>query len=121
MFAALTVFSLCVAQGECDRVLSEGWRFVKDATQKADWSAEALDDSAWESVRVPHDWAIGGPFLNDEPSGMTGRLPWKGVGWYRLAFDVPASADGQCVFLDVDGAMAAPEVYVSGRKAGGWD
>ena len=121
MFAALTVFSLCVAQGECDRVLSEGWRFVKDATQKADWSAEALDDSAWESVRVPHDWAIGGPFLNDEPSGMTGRLPWKGVGWYRLAFDVPASADGQCVFLDFDGAMAAPEVYVNGRKAGGWD
>ena len=119
--AAFAAFALGPAFGECDVELAEGWRFAKDATHKADWSAEAFDDSAWERVRVPHDWAIGGPFMKDEPSGMTGRLPWKGVGWYRLSFDIPASADGQCVFLDFDGAMASPEVYVNGRKAGGWD
>ncbi|MBR2837514.1 MAG: beta-galactosidase, partial [Kiritimatiellae bacterium] len=118
---ALAVFAAGAARGESDVVLAEGWRFAKDASHDADWSAEALDDSAWERVRVPHDWAIGGPFLKDEPSGMTGRLPWKGVGWYRLRFDVPASAAGQCAFLDFDGAMASPEVYVNGQKAGGWD
>ena len=120
-FAVLAMLAACGARGECDVALAEGWRFARDVSQVADWSAEALDDSAWERVRVPHDWAIAGPFLRDEPSGMTGRLPWKGVGWYRLAFDVPESAAGQCAFLDFDGAMASPEVYVNGQKAGGWD
>lgn len=110
-----------VVRGECDVALTEGWRFAKDATHKADWSAESLDDSAWDTVRVPHDWAIAGPFLKDEPTGTTGRLPWKGVGWYRLTFDLSASDAERCVFLDFDGAMSAPEVYVNGRKAGGWD
>ena len=119
--AALMVFAMCTVHGESDVVLADGWRFAKDASQNADWSAEAFDDTAWEHVCVPHDWAIKGPFLKGEPSGMTGRLPWKGVGWYRLKFDVPVSAIGQCVFIDFDGAMAAPEVYVNGRKAGGWD
>ena len=115
------MFALCAARGECDVTLAEGWRFAKDETQKADWSAAELDDSAWERVRVPHDWAIGGPFQTDEPMGTTGRLPWKGVGWYRVAFDLSADDAGRCVLLDFDGAMAAPEVYVNGRKAGGWD
>jgi len=121
ILASLAIFAMCAAHGECDVPLAEGWRFAKDASRNADWSDEALDDSQWERVRVPHDWAIGGPFLKDEPSGMTGRLPWKGVGWYRLAFDISPADAGQCVFLDFDGAMAAPEVYVNGRKAGGWD
>ena len=115
------MFALCAARGECDVTLAEGWRFAKDETQKADWSAAELDDSAWERVRVPHDWAIGGPFQTDEPMGTTGRLPWKGVGWYRVAFDLSADDAGRCVLLYFDGAMAAPEVYVNGRKAGGWD
>ena len=119
--AALAAFVLCAAWGECDVTLAEGWRFARDSSQNADWSAETLDDSAWERVRVPHDWAIGGPFLKNEPTGTTGRLPWKGVGWYRLAFDLSAADAGECVFLDFDGAMAAPEVYVNGQKAGGWD
>ena len=120
-FALLAMFAMCAAHGECDVLLAEGWRFAKDATQIADWSAEALDDSEWERVQVPHDWAIGGPFLKNEPSGETGRLPWKGVGWYRLSFDISPADAGKCVFLDFDGAMAAPEVYVNGQKAGGWD
>ena len=119
---AVSLLVACAAHGgESDVLLSDGWRFAKDANEKADCSAEAFDDSTWERVRIPHDWAICGPFLKDEPTGATGRLPWKGVGWYRLKFDVPASAAGQCVFLDFDGAMAAPEVYVNGQKAGGWD
>ena len=109
------------AFSESDATLTEGWRFAKDPSCKADWSAEALDDSAWQQVRVPHDWAIAGPFTTNEASGITGRLPWKGVGWYRLRFDV-AEADAKgCVFLDFDGVMASPEVYVNGRRAGGWD
>ena len=55
-----------VVRGESDVTFTDGWRFAKDASNKADWSAEALDDSAWQQVRVPHDWAIAGPFTTNE-------------------------------------------------------
>ena len=99
----------------------EGWKFVKDATTNHALRAEApgFDDSAWESVRVPHDWAISGPF-DESQGGGTGKLPWKGVGWYRRSFDLAAADAGCSVFLDFDGVMASPEVYVNGRKAGAW-
>lgn len=40
----------------------------------------AYDVSSWQPVRLPHDWAISGPF-DAEASGSTGKLPWQGVGW----------------------------------------
>ena len=109
------------AFAERDVTLTDGWKFAKDASDKADWSAEAFDDSAWQTVRVPHDWAISGPFIREEPTGTTGRLPWKGTGWYRLSFNLTADEAAACVFFDFDGAMASPEVSVNGHKAGGWD
>ena len=114
--AALAALAVGTAFAECDATLTDGWKFAKDPSCKADWSAESLDDSSWQQVRVPHDWAIEGPFTTNEASGVTGRLPWKGVGWYRLAFDISPADAGQCVFLDFDGAMAAPEVYVNGDR-----
>ena len=45
-----------------------------------------FDDSAWEKINLPHDWAISGPFYegdNPEVSGGMGRLPVHGVAWYR--------------------------------------
>ena len=69
---------------------------------------------------MPHDWAIAGPF---EPRGNanTGKLPWKGVGWYCKTFTVSDNEVGKPFFLDFDGVMASPEVYVNGVKSGGWD
>ena len=110
-----------VLRGERDVTLAEGWRFAKDASGKADWSAEAFDDSGWERVRVPHDWAISGPFTTNEESGVTGRLPWKGTGWYRVKFSLDAADVQGSVLFDFDGVMASPAVYVNGRRAGGWD
>ena len=40
-----------------------GWRF-----SRTDDAAQALadyDDSRWQTVRVPHDWAIYGPFAKN--------------------------------------------------------
>ena len=48
---AISVFSVIALRGECDATLAEGWRFAKDPSCKADWSAEALDDSALTSTR----------------------------------------------------------------------
>ncbi len=99
---------------------NDGWRFHKDPTAALDASGAAFDDQAWQPVRIPHDWAISGPF-DPKADGGTGKLPWRGVGWYRKTF-TPAAADaGKRVYLDFDGVMASPEVYINGKKAGGWD
>lgn len=97
---------------------NRGWRFARNAQPGA--RGEAFDDSSWQPVRLPHDWAIAGPY---EPRGdpHTGKLPWRGEGWYRKRFELPSTDAARRVYLDFDGIMAMPVVYVNGREAGRWD
>jgi beta-galactosidase len=78
-----------------------------------------FDDSKWENIEIPHDWAISGPFSN-KLDHATGLLPWKGLGWYRKSFLIPESDKGKKIFLDFDGAMANSKVYLNGKLVGGW-
>lgn len=89
-----------------------------------------FDDSAWQAVTLPHDWAIAGPFYTDpdDPvvSASMGRLPSHGVGWYRrnISWAWPADADGnpeqRQAYLDIDGAMSYAVVWLNGHLVGGW-
>ena len=89
---------------ECD--FNEDWEFRKET------------ETAWRSVRLPHDWAAEGEFdRNGEPGA--GRLPYAGTGWYRKRFTLPDDAIGQSVFLDVGGAMTESDVYLNGVRVGG--
>ena len=93
--AALSLFAREVSDF-CD-----GWEFSRDQKE-------------WRAVDVPHDWAIEGPF---EPEGNTdtGKLPWKGVGYYRKSLVVPSAPKDKRVFLDFDGIMCDGTVYVNGQ------
>ena len=95
------------------------WRFAK-GEQDENVVQMDFDDSAWQAVRVPHDWAISGPF-NPQENGYAGKLPWKGVGWYRKRFQLDKADGGRRVYFDFDGVMAFPKVYVNGQLAGQWD
>ena len=94
------------------------------------------DSLHWQTVSVPHDWAISGPFdkkwdlqmvaivqngekEKTEKSGRSGALPWIGEGYYATSLNV-GDMSGQRYTLEFDGAMAEPTVYVNGRKAGFW-
>ncbi len=79
-----------------------------------------FDDSAWQPVTLPHDWAIAGPFIANGPYGGMGRLPSWGIGWYRRSLDIPAADQGRRVYLDVGGAMSYASVWLNGRLVGGW-
>ena len=105
LFVLLT-FALAAFGGDC--VLSDGWQFC-------------FDGSSWREVEVPHDWAIAGPFDAGSKDGDTGKLPWRGVGKYRISFVVQKCDVNGTVALDFDGVMARPKVYVNGNLAGGWD
>ena len=118
-----------------EQTLEKGWKFSRE--DNPEFSGTAYNDAHWQSVTVPHDWAIYGPFdmENDiqrtaikqdgqkaaiEHTGRTGGLPFVGVGWYRTTFDVSTLTNDKEVFVQFDGAMSNPEVYVNGQKAGEW-
>ena len=104
-----------------------GWTFSRyglqgDGTKRpepANMEAPEFDASAWRKLDLPHDFGIEGPFRYDL-SGSTGKLPWRGIGWYRKKFTVPASDAGKRTYLDLDGAMSDAKVYCNGQYAGGW-
>ena len=45
--------------------LKENWLFCRNDCE--DGEKTGIDDATWETVNVPHDWAIKGPFdeMND--------------------------------------------------------
>ncbi len=75
----------------------------------------------YRKVQLPHDWAIESKFLPEEPN-ETGKLPWIGYGWYRREFNITPDFDAkhERYYLDFDGVMSAPQVFVNGHKAGEW-
>ncbi|EDY84635.1 Glycosyl hydrolases family 2, immunoglobulin-like beta-sandwich domain [Verrucomicrobiia bacterium DG1235] len=101
------------------QVLTDGWLFHLGDLPTPD---DTLDSATFSGtpVQVPHDWAAAGPFDPDAHGG-TGKLPWQGIGWYRAELDIPATAAGQRVYLDFDGAMAFPTIYLNGQEVGSWD
>ena len=79
-----------------------------------------FDDSTWQSVHLPHDWAIAGPFITTGNFGGMGRLPSWGIGWYRRKLDIPKADAGKRIFLEIDGAMSYAVVWLNGHLVGGW-
>lgn len=126
-------FLSVLAHGQRSSVtLERNWKFQKGDVSQA--FKVDFDDSKWQSVSIPHDWAIYGPFdrSNDlqnvaitqnfenqasVKTGRTGGLPYVGIGWYRTTFDAPV---GQTVNLLFDGAMSEARVYVNGEEVCFW-
>lgn len=82
-----------------------------------------FDDSKWEQINLPHDWAIKGPFYEGERAvvgGGMGRLPVQGVGWYRKKINFTSADKGKIIYLDIEGAMSYAMVWVNGNLVGGW-
>ena len=125
MLLATTLTTL--AQPRQEVVLTDGWQFQAEQEGKV--------QEKWQTVRVPHDWAIAGPFDKKwdlqkvaieqngekeatEKSGRSGALPWIGAGHYRRIFYIPQGCErAELVF---DGAMSEPTVCINGQKAGYW-
>jgi beta-galactosidase len=108
---------------------NQGWKFVKyfSAFNEAvttdkepeNLQSPSVDDNAWRSLDLPHDWAIEGPF-SDTLENNTGLLPWKGIGWYRKHFTLNDNDKGKRIYIDIDGAMANAKVWLNGKYVGEW-
>jgi beta-galactosidase len=92
--------------------------------------------TGWTEVRVPHDWAISGPFIEkfdekyaanaktDEERNWAlstvnvGSLPYVGVGCYYTTVDIEDLSKSYT--LEFDGAMSNPHVFINGNGALHW-
>ncbi|KVV15730.1 DUF4982 domain-containing protein [Flavobacterium sp. TAB 87] len=133
------IFTLTAFAQQSNRevlTLEKNWRFHKGDLSNG--FSTTFNDSKWEKVTVPHDWAIKGPFdknidkqniaivqngedVATEKTGRTGALPYIGVGWYRNEFAVPNFNSDKKVLLLFEGAMSEPEVFINGKKVGSWN
>jgi beta-galactosidase len=95
---------------------NDGWRFSKGEAAGAE--QPGFNDSAWRALQLPHDWAVEGPF-DPKYNPHCGGLPFFGVGWYRRAFTLPATAKGRYFSIEFDGAMSNAHVWLNGQELGG--
>jgi beta-galactosidase len=112
LYGATTVFlfvpfsraaaSSAVTVSERRTSFNKDWRFFKG--EAVGTEQPQFDDSPWRIVRLPHDWAIEGPF-DPKLNPHTGALPIFGTGWYRKSFTLPASTKGRYIAVEFDGAM----------------
>lgn len=93
---------------------NKGWKFYPGTSSTA--QNQGFDDSAWETVDLPHDFSITQAFTNSGEA-ESGFLP-GGTGWYRKSFTMPESMAGQTVLLNFDGVYSDAYVYVNGEFIG---
>ena len=110
-----------------EQLLKE-WEFRRDHTVEA--------TEGWQQVRIPHDWAIYGPFSREydlqtvavvqngekvatEKTGRTGGLPYMGKGAYRTTLTIEKADDARYILL-FDGAMSEAQIFVNDQKVGFW-
>ena len=94
---------------------NDDWRFSRGDPPGAE--RPEFDDAHWVRLRLPHDWAIEGPF-DSSRNPHTAALPIAGIGWYRKTFALPATARGRNVSVEFDGAMANAQIWLNGVRLG---
>ena len=110
--------SLSLASGQlaCGEPLkiNDGWKFIKGDPKEA--SSPDYDDSRWQTLDLPHDWSVEGPY-SPSLASATGYLP-GGIAWYRKKIEIPARNKEMKFFLYFEGIYRNGEVFVNGTSLG---
>lgn len=70
------------------------------------------DDSDWQSVTLPHDWASFQPFV--ETANVSQGYRPRGMGWYRRGFRLDESDRGKRLELQFGGIATQAAIWVNG-------
>jgi beta-galactosidase len=97
-----------------------GWKFAFGDAAGAD--QPGFNDAAWQDVSLPHTWNETDTYrAYISHSGGDQSEKMIGVGWYRKHFKLPASAEGQKVFIQFDGMRQAGRFFVNGQAVGKYE
>jgi beta-glucuronidase len=90
--------------------LDGDWRFAVDAKQKGEaqaWFAPEYDDSAWQTVAVPHTWNV-----------MPKYSQYNGLAWYRYQFTLPKNLEALHLRLRFQAVFYLAQVWINGVPVG---
>ncbi|HEY4063883.1 MAG TPA: beta-galactosidase GalA [Puia sp.] len=88
--------------------------------------APGYDDKTWETVQLPHDWAVTLPFQYVRNGDLDahgyrpvgGLFPENSIGWYRKTFTLDRADSGKRYSLQFDGIYRDSKVWVNGYYIG---
>jgi beta-galactosidase len=111
-----------VRAGCCDdaRVsipLTTGWRFLQD-DQLTGAEQPGFADDGWAQVSVPHTWNRVGAYSAGDLFPDRVLNSKRGIGWYRLHFNVPSGFAKRRVWVQFDAASLRAEVWLNGVRLG---
>jgi beta-galactosidase len=97
-------------------------------TGKAENTAidQKFSDTAWATVKLPHDWAVALPFVHNDNEDIVahgskpigGLYPENSIGWYRKHFTVAKDDSGKHIVIKFDGVYRDCKVWVNGFYLG---
>lgn len=94
------------ANNRVDIDFNADWLYVQGDVPNA--QLQALNDSGWTSVGLPHTTKFVSP---EDPAA------YLGVSWYRKHFTVTNAYIGRKLFIEFGAAMQAASVYINGALA----
>ena len=106
LFLLLFISFSASAQRE-SLTVNDGWRFLQGDCPEA--AQPSWDDSRWTSVHLPHTW---------NTDAYVEKGYYQGKSWYRRVLDIPVSWKDRRVFLKLDAASKAADVYLNGQLVG---
>lgn len=96
------------------QLFNDNWKFNLGEVGGA--QEKAFNDSAWQSVTLPHDYSIDQQYSKNAEAESAYKF--GGVGWYRKSFEVSDTLQGKRIFLNFDGVYMDATVYVNGSELG---
>ncbi|BCM92002.1 beta-galactosidase [Abditibacteriota bacterium] len=111
---ALTAIGSITARAQApiprEQRFNTGWKFLRidpnTANPTASYDAPTTNDTAWESVVLPHTPRI-------EEARV--RFPFQGICWYRKSFAADPAWKGKSVVLEFGAAMQSADVWFNGQ------
>ena len=95
---------------ERKKLLNTQWQFVESDS----------DFTKAKPVILPHDWSIHHRFDANVPAGGGGGYLPTGKGWYKRTLTLGKEYEGKKIRLYFEGVYMNSQVYINGKKAGGW-
>ncbi len=146
VFLVSVAFNL-QASGPRERVcFDRGWRFhfghaaqpekdfnfglvsIFSKTGKSEGTAidPRFDDTQWQQVNLPHDWAVELPFVNHPSQDVMshgykpvgGFFPETSIGWYRKSFTLSPEDSLKRISISFDGVFRDARFWLNGFYLG---
>lgn len=92
-------------------LISQG-KMEKGIAELAGMDLTTVMDDSWQEIKLPHDWKVELPFINDPKLLMSGSKE-HGIGYYRKTFTLNENADPKMI-LRFEGIMGIASIWLNG-------